>query len=126
MAKVLLVDDDRTNSSLTKMLLELDGFTVMVAPDIARAQSAMATGVDILLIDCNLSRGDDGVDLLRMIRTGETAAASNIPIIMTSGDDRRARDANSGGANIFLLKPYPPSKLSDEITILLAEDKSRG
>ncbi|MCI0395356.1 MAG: response regulator [Chloroflexi bacterium] len=120
MAKVILVDDDRTNANLIKMLLEMDGFEVVVCPDLERARTATAEGADAFIIDCNLSRGDSGIDLLRAVRSGQTAAAVNTPIIMTSGDDRRSHEARAAGATQFLLKPYSPSKLSEELTRLLA------
>jgi CheY-like chemotaxis protein len=126
MTSVILVDDDRTNSSLIKMLLEMDGFLVTSVPNIPRAQLAMTSEVDALIIDCNLSGGESGIDLLRLIRSGATAVAENTPVIVTSGDDRRNREAVEAGANSFLLKPYPPSTLSDELTKLLAGDVSRG
>jgi CheY-like chemotaxis protein len=126
MTSVILVDDDRTNSSLIKMLLEMDGFLVTSVPNIPRAQLAMTSEVDALIIDCNLSGGESGIDLLRLIRSGATAVAENTPVIVTSGDDRRNREAVEAGANSFLLKPYPPSTLSEELTKLLAGDVSRG
>jgi CheY-like chemotaxis protein len=126
MTSVILVDDDRTNSNLIKMLLEMDGFVVTSVPNLERAQLALASGADALIIDCNLSGGESGVELLRLIRAGQTAVAEETPVIVTSGDDRRNREAVQAGADSFLLKPYPPSTLSEELTRLLAGDVSRG
>jgi DNA-binding response OmpR family regulator len=125
MAHVMLVDDDRTNSGLIKMLLEMDGFTVTLCPDIARARAAAGDNIDAFVVDCNLARGDDGIDLLRAIRRGETAAPANAVVIMTSGDDRRRHESMHNGANGFLLKPYPPSTLSEEISAILASGDRR-
>ncbi len=119
MHTVILVDDDRTNTTLIRMLLEMDGFKVVVSPDIARAQNAAQDGADAFVIDCNLAQGDDGIDLLEAIRNGRTAANSDIPVIMTSGDDRRQPDANKAGATRFLIKPYSPSTLSKQLNDLL-------
>ena len=94
----------------------MDGFTVLVCPDVARAKEASQDGVDAFVIDCNLSYGDDGVDLLIAIRAGNTAAASGIPVIMTSGDDRRHAAAEQAGATRFLIKPYSPSVLSTQLS----------
>jgi DNA-binding response OmpR family regulator len=123
MNHVMLVDDDRTNSGLIKMLLEMDGFTVTLCPDVARAKAAAGNEVDAFVVDCNLARGDDGIDLLQAIRRGETAAAADVAVIMTSGDDRRRQESLSNGANRFLLKPYPPSTLSNELTTILAREE---
>ncbi len=115
MRRIILVDDDRTNTTLIKRLLEMDGFTVLVCPDVQRAKEASVAGVDAFVIDCNLSYGDDGVDLLVAIRNGSTAANSTIPVIMTSGDDRRHAAAEQAGATSFLVKPYSPSVLSTQL-----------
>jgi two-component system response regulator CpxR len=119
MAKVILVDDDRTYTTLIKTLLEMDGFTIQVCPDAQRARKAADIDVDAFIVDCNLAQGDDGINLLRDIRGNGTHASFDVPVIMTSGDDRRADDAKRAGASSFLLKPYLPSDLSSELAILL-------
>lgn len=115
MKKVIFVDDDRTNTILIKRLLELDGFEVLVCPDVDRAIQAAILGVDAFVIDCNLAQGDNGIDLLHAIRLGQTAIDSNIPIIVTSGDDSRGLEAAQAGASIFLIKPYSPNDLSKHL-----------
>lgn len=115
MRRIILVDDDRTNTTLIKRLLEMDGFKVLVCPDVERAKEASLDGVDAFVIDCNLSYGDDGVDLLIAIRSGNTAADAKIPVIMTSGDDRRHSAAEEAGATRFMIKPYSPSVLSFQL-----------
>jgi CheY-like chemotaxis protein len=40
MTQIIVVDDDNTNSSLIKMLLELDGFSVQTCEDQAKATAA--------------------------------------------------------------------------------------
>lgn len=118
MTTILLVDDDRTNANLIKMLLEMDGFEVLISPDLGHARKALTAEVSAFIIDCNLSQGDNGIDLLREIRAGQTPVPVNSPVIMTSGDDRRSQEAEASGASIFLLKPYSPSKLSQELKTL--------
>jgi DNA-binding response OmpR family regulator len=119
MKNILLIDDDRTNASLIKILLEMDGFKVNIYPDLSQARRAITSEVDAFIIDCNLALGDNGMDLLKEIREGLTAVATDTPVIMTSGDDRRSTEAENSGATQFLLKPYSPSKLSDELTRLV-------
>ena len=119
MANIILIDDDRTNANLIKMLLEMDGFSVKVCPDLQQARELIQETTDAFIIDCNLARGDNGIDMLKAIRSGETLASRSIPVIMTSGDDRRSKEADESGATKFLLKPYSPSKLSEELSRLV-------
>ena len=119
MPTIILVDDDRTNTTLIQMLLEMDGFSVIACPDIKRARLAALNGADAFVIDCNLAQGDDGIELLKSIRAGSTEARANIPVVMTSGDDSRSGDAVSAGASRFLVKPYSPGILSAQLSELL-------
>jgi len=119
MHRIILVDDDRTNTTLISMLLEMDGFAVVACPDVERAQQAAVVGADAFIIDCNLAHGDDGIELLRSIRVGLTGADPEVPVIMTSGDDGRSGDAELTGATRFLVKPYSPGTLSTHLSELL-------
>jgi len=123
MPKVIVVDDDHTNVVLTKMLLELDGFQVATCADIPQAAAAAESGVDAFVIDYHLARGINGLELLRQVRQGETAAPANTIIIVTSGDYRRETESTQAGANLFLHKPYPPENLSKELINLLKPRK---
>ncbi len=108
MARVMLVDDDRTMLSLLRTLLELDGFEVIEAPtlgdilDVARRESP-----DVLLMDCILPEVD-GLDLLQDIRRDEQTR--EMVVVMTSGMDYEERSM-ARGANAFLQKPYSPDRL---------------
>lgn len=121
MHRIILVDDDRTNTTLIGMLLEMDGFSVVACPDVERARRAAGAGVDAFIIDCNLAHGDDGIELLRSIRVGMSGVDPLVPVIMTSGDDSRSSAAVSAGATRFLVKPYSPGTLSTHLSELLGQ-----
>ncbi len=121
MSQVIVVDDDNTNSSLIKMLLELDGFSVIACEDQTKAENAASHNTQAFVIDCHLARGRSGIDLLRAIRAGETNANKGTAVIITSGDYRQEEESLESGANLFLLKPYPPNTLSEVLTKILAK-----
>ena len=118
MTKVIIVDDDRTSSRLVKMLLDMDGFDVTVCHSIEDAQAAAAADVKAFVVDYHLGKAN-GLDLVRDIRSGQTNAPQDAIIVVTTGDYRRDDEAKRVGANRFLLKPYPPSTLSQAIQELL-------
>lgn len=124
MTQIIVVDDDNTNSSLLKMLLELDGFSVETCEDQEKATAAASAQTKAFVIDCHLARGRSGLDLLRAIRAGETVAAVETAVIITSGDYRQETESLASGANLFLLKPYPPDTLSTTINEILAKGVS--
>ncbi|MBN1314171.1 MAG: response regulator [Anaerolineales bacterium] len=116
MKHVLIVDDDRTTVRLLTMLLEFDGYKVSQKP---RPDSALEFAtqehVDAFIIDCNLA-GYNGIDLLKAIRADETLA--DRPAIMTSGKDLE-RESLAAGADVFLLKPFSTTVLTDMLAKLL-------
>ncbi len=121
MTQIIVVDDDNTNSSLIKMLLELDGFSVETCEDQTKAEKVATPNTKAFVIDCHLARGRSGLDLLRAIRAGETNAKKETAVIITSGDYRQEKESQESGANLFMLKPYPPNSLSERLTEIIAK-----
>lgn len=119
MRNVILVDDDRTNATLIKALLEMDGFDVLVCPDGASARALADSSADAFVIDHNLAQGENGIQLLTAIRNGQTGAISQVPVVITSGDDRLREPALQAGATRFFLKPFSPGELSSVLQNLL-------
>ena len=122
MPNIIVLDDDKTNTELIKMLLELDGFQVAPSLTIEQAVVASTINTDAFVVDCNLSRGTSGFELLHQIRNNQTNAKANTIIIMTSGDIRLEKQAIELGADLFLLKPYPPESLASTLNTLLNQE----
>lgn len=120
MTKVVVVDDDQSNTTLIKMLLELDGFTVDTFTTVKDAKTMATADTAAFVVDFYLTRDESGLELLQAIRGEETAVPPQTVVIMTSGDYRREEDALAGGADLFLFKPYPPDSLAKEINRLLS------
>ena len=117
MPRVLIVDDDRITVSLLKTFLELDDFEVVQAPNPDEGlKVAKDHNPDILIVDYHLSDEIDGAAFVRTIR--KQADFETTPIIMTSGLNRRD-EAESAGANRFLIKPFDPIELVRVINELL-------
>jgi len=119
MKKVVVVDDDPTNMGLLQMLLELDGFAVIPCATIGSAREEAEADTAAFVVDCHLARGESGLDLVDAVRAGDTAAPPKTVMIVTSGDHRQEDDSLARGADLFLLKPYPPADLSSSLTNLL-------
>ncbi len=108
MAKVMIVDDDQTTTSLLETLLELDGFEVM---SVSRGTDVISKAEqfqpDIFLMDYHLT-DTEGVVVLREIRQHETL--QSLPVIIASGMDVED-EVIAAGANDFLVKPFEPADL---------------
>lgn len=108
---ILVVDDDETNLTLARALLESDGFAVVTAVD-AISTFDVLKDVDpaLILMDIQLP-GMDGWELTRRLK--KNIATSHIPIIALTaygkhGDAERARDA---GFSEFVAKPVSTREL---------------
>ena len=123
---IIIVDDDPTNTALTKMLLELDGFNVTTADTLANAHVIASPATDVFIIDYHLTRGEKGIDLLRDIRAGKTDASPDCVCIVSSGDYRSKEDAIAAGATLFLSKPYSIDTLVAHLRELLADGGLNG
>ena len=108
MAKVLIVDDDRTTVTLLKTLLELDGFEVR---SVGNGQAVLSLveeyRPDVILLDYHLS-DIHGIEVLRDIRNSTEHAT--LPVIVASGLDV-GDEVLAAGANRFLVKPFEPDEL---------------
>jgi DNA-binding response OmpR family regulator len=127
MKTIILVDDDLTNTSLLKMLLEIEGYRILTCKNIEEAKAAASNNAtDGFVVDCHLAGGVSGLSLLRDIRAGETAVTPNSVVIMASGDHRLQDESLESGADRFFLKPYSPSELSAELSKLLTKREHSG
>jgi DNA-binding response OmpR family regulator len=117
LAKVMIVDDDQVTTSLLETLLDLDGFTVVVARRGADVMPKIMAGrPDVIMMDYHLT-DTEGVEIIREIRAHPDY--HNIPIVMASGMDVSV-EAFDAGANEFILKPFEPGDLPDLFNRLIA------
>jgi len=113
---VLVVDDEEAVRRLVDAYLAQNDFRVSGAEN--GAQLARALGdqvIDLVLLDLRL-RGEDGMQLLRQVRT-----QSQIPVIILTG---RAEEADRVmglelGADDYLTKPFSPRELLARIRTVL-------
>lgn len=116
MPKILIVDDDRTTSTLLSTLFELEDFEVLTHPQPDTVlEQARALHPDVLLIDCHLANRD-GLDVLRALRAD--ADFVRVPVVMTSGLDRSI-ECMHHGASAFVMKPFSPTDLINLVRSLI-------
>jgi len=119
MAKVMIVDDDRTMVSLLKMLFEMEGLVVAGTPASDRIlEGIRAENPDVILMDVFLP-GADGMQVLSELRASPDLHGARV--VMTSGMDL-GDQCLAAGANAFLLKPYTPEQLISVVRQNLPDD----
>ena len=103
---VLIVDDDPTIRLVCRLNLELDGFRVLEAGNVAEARAAVEAGdPDLLLLDVRVGV-DDGIAFLRELK-GERP---ELPVALVTGSASREELLHSG-ADAVVGKPFELDEL---------------
>jgi DNA-binding response OmpR family regulator len=104
--KILIVDDEHLTTELAKVILEKNGFSVIIAEDGETALSlAQQENPDLILLDAILPMMD-GFTVCKKLK--ESKKLRNAPILMltakgSSSDIERGRAA---GADEYIIKPF--------------------
>jgi adenylate cyclase len=115
--KVMVVDDDPQANHLLKLLLELDGFDVVLCPRGEKAVAvARAEKPAVALMDVHIA-GTDGLAVLREMR--QDPALAGLPVVMFSGMNLEY-ECMAAGANAFILKPYQQEELTAALSKVIA------
>ncbi|NLZ38781.1 MAG: response regulator transcription factor [Firmicutes bacterium] len=123
MAKILVVDDEKTIVKGLKFALEKENYSVIVAYDGEEAlQLFEAEAPDLILLDLMLPE-IDGFEVCRRIRKH-----SNVPIIMLTarGDDIDKVLGLELGADDYMTKPFNPRELVARVKAILRRSRSQA
>jgi DNA-binding response OmpR family regulator len=104
-SKVLIVDDDPMTCNLLEMILQMENYQTASANYIGQEGITALLDdnePDLLILDLNLGSQDS---LAHVITIRAHKAWRGLPILMTSGIDRR-QECLKAGANEFMLKPF--------------------
>lgn len=117
MDTIVVLDDDKTFTGLLKTVFEMEGYRVVVlswpADTLATAREEQPA---LVLMDVHAGEGDT-IGVIRALREDE--ATKSVPIMMTSGMDRR-EECMKAGADDFILKPFRPGDLLAAVDKLLS------
>lgn len=111
---VLVVDDDETIRRLVDHRLNAAGYDVRVCEDGREAADLLDSGYDpdIVVTDVMMPRLD-GTRLARMIRSGEFAVRSDLPVVMLTsrGREEHVLEGFESGVDDYVTKPFRSAEL---------------
>lgn len=122
-SQALIADDDETIRSILQHKLAGDGFELVVCEDGEEARAALdkpESDPDIAILDIMMPRLD-GKQVLRMIRRGELAVDSDLPVVMLTSRGREddVIEGLESGADEYLTKPFSPTEVLVRINRIL-------
>ena len=136
--RLLLVEDDRMIGEGLRNALRLEGYAVDWVRDAAAAHATLSSErFDLVLLDLGLPSGsggtagariddaiDDGIDVLRALRSRQDATPV---IVLTARDSRGDRVAGlDAGADDYLIKPFELDELNARIRAVLRRQSGRA
>ena len=112
---ILIVDDEYSIRFLCRVNLELDGYRVLEAAEVAEARRLLASEhIDVVLLDLNVGR-ERTDDLLEELRR----RTPPMPVALVTGStDALAPDRPE--ADAVLAKPFAPEELTETVRRLTA------
>ena len=116
---ILLVEDDKEVSALTRELLSSLGFTVTHVTGAEAALGALANAreIDIVLTDVMMPGGVNGLQLAREIRRRDP----DMPVVLTTGYVESVSDMQDGEFTL-VLKPFSLEALADALGVNVTQD----
>ena len=119
MPKILVVDDSSTVRKLIINILQKENYETVEAVDGVDALEKLSQGdIDLVVADLNMPRMN-GLELIKTIR--QDPLYTDIPIVMltTEGSEEDKKRGFEAGANVYMVKPAPPSLILYKIGSLL-------
>jgi type IV pilus assembly protein PilB len=123
--RILIVEDNRTITSVVKYFLELEGFEVLLAEDgLVGLKTAKRERPNAIVTDVNMP-GMDGIAMVKALRADPLTR--DVAILMLTSEDSLDSEtrALSAGADDYILKPVEPRRLAARVKALLARSKGR-
>ena len=123
---VLVVDDNRHMRQLVESILHALGVKqVCQAGDAAQAfEELQHFNADVIIVDWHMEPLD-GLDFVRLVRTGKDSPNPFVPIIMLSGytEFRRVTEARDAGVHEFLAKPISAKALYQRFAAIIENSR---
>lgn len=121
--RILIIEDEAGVLDVTREVMQRspEGYEVQGAGDVATALEKIRDWYpDLVVLDLNLGRRFDGLEICREIRSGATT--SNVAIIVLTGESMDTAESMllDAGADDYIRKPhFTPALLSSRVRAVL-------
>jgi two-component system alkaline phosphatase synthesis response regulator PhoP len=117
--RILVVDDEMYIVNILDFTLAGEGWEVISANNGEDAlRTLLKVEPDLVILDVMMPR-IDGVEVCRAIKAREESAETPVILLSAKDSDRDREKGMEAGANLYLTKPFSPSRLVEEIRNLM-------
>ncbi len=119
MPKILVAEDERDIRDLIGFTLHFAGFEVVLAADgIEAVEKAPLEQPDLIILDVRMPKMT-GYEACRQLK--ENPATNGIPIVFLSakGQEEEIQQGLASGAVEYIVKPFAPDELTDQVKDIL-------
>jgi len=117
--KLLLIDDEPAIQTLVRLVMEADGWQVLVAGEGAQGLAlAREQQPDVILLDVALP-DVSGLEICRQLKADPVTSSIPVAMLTAMAQETDRRAALALGADDYVTKPWRPAALIARITSLL-------
>lgn len=119
MTRILVAEDERDIRELIAFTLRFAGFDVVLATNGAEAvEMAEASPPDLIILDVRMPKMS-GYEACRRLK--ENPHTSSVPVVFLSakGQDSEIQQGLASGADEYILKPFAPDELIQQVRDIL-------
>ncbi|WP_322802327.1 response regulator transcription factor [Thermoflexus sp.] len=119
MARILIAEDERDIRELIVFTLEFGGFQVIAATNGEEAvELARQHRPDLIILDVRMPRMT-GYEACRILKSQEETRAIPVVFLSAKGQEAEIRQGMEAGADAYILKPFAPDELIQQVQALL-------
>ena len=119
--KILLIEDEPSNSRLMEVTLRPLGFETMVRSDgFAGLEAARDETIELIVLDLALPKLD-GWQVLQQLRSDPNTMSIPVLVLTAHVGDENLMKAADAGADVFMTKPFQPDDLRQVARALIQQ-----
>jgi len=125
--KLLIVEDHADIRSLLRMTLEDEGHELLECADAATGELLVRDWrPDLVLLDIMMPGAFDGLELCRRIKNEPSLSRTKVLLISARGHRNDLQIGRLNGADEYLIKPFSPHRLLEQVRLLLGGEQAES